>query len=160
MKNNIKIPESTHIIRFQDCDPFGHLNNAQYINYFVNAREDHLLQHYDIDIYKMAKENGISWVTGQNQIAYLRPAFYMKKVIIETQVIHFSEGQIKVEMRMFNEKKNALLSFMWSVFVHFNFNQQTSAKHSPELMEFLNSVHIPIQEKSFEERLKLIRTPS
>ena len=28
--------------RFSDCDPFGHLNNARYIDYFINAREDHL----------------------------------------------------------------------------------------------------------------------
>ncbi len=27
-------------IRFQDCDPFNHLNNAAYINYLINARED------------------------------------------------------------------------------------------------------------------------
>jgi acyl-CoA thioester hydrolase len=25
--------ESTAVIRFQDCDPFGHLNNARYIDY-------------------------------------------------------------------------------------------------------------------------------
>ncbi len=33
-----KEPETQIVIRFQDCDPFGHLNNARYIDYFVNAR--------------------------------------------------------------------------------------------------------------------------
>ena len=37
-------------IRFQDCDPFNHLNNAAYLNYFVNAREDQISKHYGIDI--------------------------------------------------------------------------------------------------------------
>ena len=27
--------QSTVKIRFQDCDPFNHLNNAAYLNYFV-----------------------------------------------------------------------------------------------------------------------------
>ena len=43
--------ESTTHIRFQDCDPFGHLNNAQYLDYFMNAREDHLLANYAFDIF-------------------------------------------------------------------------------------------------------------
>ncbi|WP_192348725.1 hypothetical protein [Algoriphagus sp. Y33] len=33
-----KIPESNSVIRFQDYDPFNHLNNARYIDYFINAR--------------------------------------------------------------------------------------------------------------------------
>ena len=38
--------ESTTKIRFQDCDPFRHLNNARYTDYFMNAREDQLAQFY------------------------------------------------------------------------------------------------------------------
>ena len=50
-----KVVTSTTKIRFQDCDPFNHLNNGSYINYFINHREDQLIIHYDIDIYDMAK---------------------------------------------------------------------------------------------------------
>jgi len=35
-----KILQSTYQVRFQDSDPFRHLNNARYLDYFVNARED------------------------------------------------------------------------------------------------------------------------
>ncbi|MGB0837938.1 MAG: acyl-CoA thioesterase, partial [Flavobacteriaceae bacterium] len=38
-------------IRFQDCDPFNHLNNGKYIDYFVNAREDHLLEFYNLNLF-------------------------------------------------------------------------------------------------------------
>ena len=34
------ILSSTAIIRFQDCDPYSHLNNGRYLDYFMNARED------------------------------------------------------------------------------------------------------------------------
>ena len=27
-----RIPESTAIVRFPDCDPFNHLNNSKYID--------------------------------------------------------------------------------------------------------------------------------
>ena len=39
-------------IRFQDCDPFNHLNNAKYIDYFLNVREDQILENYNIDAFK------------------------------------------------------------------------------------------------------------
>ncbi|HKP96885.1 MAG TPA: thioesterase family protein [Fibrobacteria bacterium] len=48
--------ESIVTVRFQDCDPFGHLNNARYIDYFTNAREDQLIRYYDFDIYKLGKD--------------------------------------------------------------------------------------------------------
>ena len=48
-----KIVSSQTKIRFQHCDPFNHLNNGSYIDYFMNHREDQLIMHYDIDIYKM-----------------------------------------------------------------------------------------------------------
>ena len=39
MKKLLDTLQSTVKIRFQDCDPFNHLNNAAYLNYFVNARD-------------------------------------------------------------------------------------------------------------------------
>ncbi|WP_321495155.1 thioesterase family protein [uncultured Desulfobacter sp.] len=29
-------------VNFEDCDPFSHLNNANYIRYFITAREEQL----------------------------------------------------------------------------------------------------------------------
>ncbi|WP_074407621.1 MULTISPECIES: thioesterase family protein [Aquimarina] len=51
-----KTPESRAIIRFPDCDPFNHLNNSRYIDYFINAREDHLVNNHDFDVYRYAKK--------------------------------------------------------------------------------------------------------
>jgi acyl-CoA thioester hydrolase len=41
-----KTPISFYTVRFNDCDPLGHLNNSKYIDYFLNAREDHLKEHF------------------------------------------------------------------------------------------------------------------
>ena len=45
-----KTPSSLFKIRFNDCDMFGHLNNARFIDYLINARQDHLKEHYDFII--------------------------------------------------------------------------------------------------------------
>lgn len=80
-KNFEKELTSKVIIRFQDCDPFGHLDSARYIDYFINAREDHLAQYYDFDIYKRQKELNEDWVVTKHQIAYISPVFLGKKLL-------------------------------------------------------------------------------
>jgi YbgC/YbaW family acyl-CoA thioester hydrolase len=95
-----KIWESRAVIRFPDCDPFKHLNNARYIDYFINAREDHIVANMNFNIYHYAAKSGMSWVVGKNQIAYLKPAFLMETVIIDSTALHVGEREVLVEMKM------------------------------------------------------------
>lgn len=152
-----KLVSSTTKIRFQDCDPFNHLNNGSYINYFINHREDQLIKHYNIDIYDMAKSIGISWVTGSNQIAYLRPAFLMETVIIESQLISYDDSELKVEMRMYDENRTQLKAVLWSVFVHFNLVKQKRTLHRASEMELFKVIHNPIHTNIFEERIQNLK---
>jgi YbgC/YbaW family acyl-CoA thioester hydrolase len=148
-----KILESKTTIRFQHCDPFNHLNNSEYLNYLVNAREDQLIEHYDINIYKMAREEGKSWVVGSNQIAYLKPAWLMETVCIQSQLINYNDTSLDVELRMYNEDKTQLKAIMWSKYVHFNLLEQRREKHTPNFMELFESVKDSVEEKTFEERV-------
>lgn len=159
MKDIPKIVTSQSKIRFQDCDPFNHLNNASYINYFMNHREDMLVKHYDIDIYEMAKTIGMSWVSSNSQIAYLRPALLMETVTIESQLVHYTKSELYVEMRMYNNDKSELKSIIWCGFTHFNLLKQSRQQHSDELMEFFKEINNPIKDiTSFDQRLKDLKS--
>ncbi|MCF6308373.1 MAG: acyl-CoA thioesterase [Flavobacteriaceae bacterium] len=157
MKNFPTILESNTRIRFQDCDPFNHLNNAAYLNYLINAREDQILEHYGIDIYKMASTTGKSWVVGSNQIAYINPAFLMEEVLIDSQLLDFDESNLRVELRMWNKDKTKIKAVMWSTFVHFNLMKQKRDSHSEELMETFSLVHLPIDETIFVNRINYFK---
>ena len=149
--------ESRTKVRFQDCDPFNHLNNAAYLNYFMNAREDQLIDNYGVDIYKMARKEGKSWVVGSNQIAYLKPAFLMEEIVIESQLLQFGESQLLVELRMLNSDKTEVKAIMWSAFVHFNLLQQKRESHSEELLKLFKIVVNPVDEALFEQRISAIK---
>ncbi|WP_347922075.1 acyl-CoA thioesterase [Pontimicrobium sp. SW4] len=149
----LKTVESKTKIRFQDCDPFNHLNNGSYINYFMNHREDQLIKHYNIDIYDMAKRIGKSWVSNSNQIAYLKPAFLMETVTIESQLIGYDSSNLKAEMRMYNEDKSHLKAIIWCGFTHFNLLKQQRETHDEELMGLFNNIINPVNAEIFEERL-------
>lgn len=152
-----KILESKAKIRFQDCDPFNHLNNAAYINYMINAREDQIEKNYQLDIYSLVKKQGISWVVGSNQIAYLKPALLMEEVIIDSQLFHFTENQLQVEIRMWNNDKSEIKAIMWSTFVHFNLLKQKRWNHDEKLSELFSNILYPVNAKNFEERVSQLK---
>lgn len=152
-----KTLETTTKIRFQDCDPHNHLNNSKYLDYFINAREDQVLENYDIDIFKMMKTELKGWVVISNQIVYLRPAITMETVILESQIIAFTDKSLKIEMKMYNADKTELKSLFWANYVHFDIKNQKSSNHSEHLMSIFNAVLVPVFDENFESRIKTIK---
>ncbi|MFL5728467.1 MAG: acyl-CoA thioesterase [Cytophagaceae bacterium] len=157
MASQEKILKSKALIRFQDCDPYQHLNNASYINYFINAREDQVLKHYGLDIYKTAREKGVSWIVGQNQIAYFRPALVMEEVVIESQLIKYGDKSLAVEMRMYNQSQSELKAVLWVTFIHFNLKTSSSQSHSAEFSDLFQNIVLPVAEDIFENRVMALR---
>ncbi|RMA64872.1 acyl-CoA thioesterase [Ulvibacter antarcticus] len=153
MNNLPKVLESKTKIRFQDCDPFNHLNNVAYLNYLINAREDQVNDNYGIDIYEMARKQGKSWVVGSNQIAYLKPAFLMEEVVIQTQLLKFNETELLVELKMLNADKTEVKAIMWSTYVHFNLLKQKREIHTEDLTTLYNEVVVPVDTTIFENRV-------
>lgn len=158
MSTTSKIWESKTIIRFPDCDPFNHLNNARYIDYFINAREDHIVANLNFNIYHYAAQNGLAWVVSKNQIAYLKPAFLMETVVIDSTLLRAGNKEIFVEMKMWNEQKDKLKSVLWSHFVHINMKTQKPENHSMELMEMFRRFENPLPAAiSFDERVEQLK---
>lgn len=153
-----KVLQSSMKVRFHDCDPFNHLNNSRYIDYIIAARGDQLKENYGFDIYTMARQQGIGWVTAQTEISYLSPATLMEEVIIETQLLGYGPRSLLFEARMWNESKTELRAVLWGKLVHFNLRIQKSQPHSDELMNFFSEVVNPLpEEMNFESRVKTLK---
>lgn len=69
-----KIPQTRHRIRFKDCDPLGHLYNTRFIEYMLEAREDQILEQYQLNLMEYAEQHKKSWVLVKHEIAYLQEA--------------------------------------------------------------------------------------
>lgn len=95
---------SEAIVRFQHCDPLGHLNNSMYIDYFLNAREDQLSAHYQLDIYQHSKTEGKAWVVAAHQILYKRPVNALDKIVIESALLAYDNKSLKVKFEMKKEE--------------------------------------------------------
>lgn len=134
--------ESVVTIRFQDCDPFGHLNNARYLDYFINAREDQLIQYYDFDIYKLGKETRCNWVITKHQISFYAPVAFREEVRIRTSLLRFSENSLLMEGAMLPKDGRNLKSFLWTEFRYVSLATGKSVPHSDELMDFLGRIRL------------------
>lgn len=157
----MKIAESSHIIRFPDCDPFNHLNNSRYIDYLINAREDHLLKHYNFPIYQYAAETGTSWVVALNKIAYLSPACLMETVIIQSCILEMNSSDILVELLMWDAEKKKLKALLWTSFVHVDLKTQKRIDHNESLtQQFNNLVQALPHAIDFDERVAFVRGKS
>ncbi|MCV9927158.1 acyl-CoA thioesterase [Flavobacterium sp. LS1R49] len=147
-----KVLKTKRKIRFQDCDPFNHLNNSKYLEYFINAREDQIAEHYNLDIFKLMKTSALSWVVASNQISYMRPAFTMETVVIESQLIQYTDNVLLVEMKMWNEDETELKALLWIKFIHYSFQTKKVADHSDDLMKLFQAVVVPVEQTIFENR--------
>lgn len=153
----IKNPNSVYKIRFSDCDLFGHLNNARYIDYFMNAREDHLKDNYNLrltDYY----HKGISWVVSGHEIAYLRSAVYDEMVNIETTLLLAENDSLYVELIMRDEAKSHLKAIMRTRFTPINPKTGKKEIHPQEFMEWAKTIEdTQAGSNSLPERIKELR---
>lgn len=153
-----KFPESFYTIRFSDCDPLGHLNNSKYIDYFLNAREDHLRAHYDIDL-KVWAQQGQAFVVTAHEIRYLRPATYNESVAIQSALIGWGDSWLQVEMAMFGADRT-LKAILWTIFTRIHPATGKRMQHPREFQPWIDGAlidGIPV-EKGLGARVESLRS--
>ena len=148
------------IIRFQDCDPLQHLNNAKYFDYFFNARDDQVAKLYGVRLSDIFKAYHRVWVVYTQQIAYIRPAGMGELVTINSRIIWYNDNTTVVEYFMMDEKQTHLKTVLWTTLKYIEVKTGKSTQHSGEVLSFLEAVKIPnfnFEETSFSERIKQIK---
>jgi acyl-CoA thioester hydrolase len=150
-----KNPNSVYTVRFNDCDLFGHLNNARYIDYFLNAREDHLKEYHNLNLSEYYKKD-IAWLVGGHEIAYLRPALYNEVITIQSTLLIADNEFLLVETQMMNEKQNHLKAIMRTKLVPINTRTGRKEQHQPEFMEWAKTIENTEVDKQFnlQQRIK------
>ena len=133
--------ETHYTIRFNDCDPFGHLNNSKYIDYMLNAREDHLSQFHNIELDQFRRQ-GFAWVVSSHEIQYLRPAAYNERVGISSDLIEAADSHLLVEMRMYDTSAGTLKAILWTKFTCVNIKTARRETHPADFMTIANEMLI------------------
>ena len=152
--------ESRVIIRFQDCDPLKHLNNAKYFDYFFNAREDQVPKLYGVELIDFISSFGAVWVVYNHHIAYLKPANLGEWVRIVTRVVWFDNNTLVVEYCMLDDFKSHLKTLMWTTFKYVGMNSSRTVNHPDPIDSYLRAIKYPgvnYHPHLFDERVNEVK---
>jgi acyl-CoA thioesterase FadM len=152
-----KVTENVVSIRFTDCDPFGHLNNGRYIDYFINGRDFQMDQYYGVHLAKHALQTNETYVVKGHQIAYLEPAHLRERVKIRATLLHYNDTMTFVESQMLDEKGKQLKSLLWSQFSYIDLKKKMVTRQPNWILEILKDTVSPLdafKRKDFEGRIK------
>lgn len=150
-------PKTFYKIRFSDCDSFKHLHNSGYLDYMLNAREDHLNDFHNINMTDLY-EKGSGWMVNRHEITYLAPALYNENVCIKSLLIKLADDSLIVEMSMWNEQENQLKALLWTKFIHIKLQTGKRSNHPDWFIKLAS----PLEEttlhhvKSHTERLAML----
>ncbi|MCC5936568.1 MAG: acyl-CoA thioesterase [Lunatimonas sp.] len=154
-----KETESRVVIRFQDCDPLQHLNNAKYFDYFFNAREDQVPKLYGVEMIDFIRKYKAAWVIYNHNISYIRPAKVGEWVRIMSRVVWYDHQTVVVEYYMTDDSKEELKTLMWTTMRYVTMVDGRSTPHEGAVADFLKAVVDPIEygQISIKERIREIK---
>ena len=150
---------SRSIIRFQDCDPLKHLNNAKYFDYFFNAREDQVPKLYGLNPLDIFQQFRAAWVVYNHQIAYVRSAMVGEWVTIYSRLIHYTDDTTVIEYVMACEEDVTFKSLLWTTLKYVDIQTGKKQAHHPEVMNYLKAIHYQdfnFTTTSFNDRIRQI----
>lgn len=158
-KHYPKETESRVVIRFQDCDPLQHLNNAKYFDYFFNAREDQVPKLYGLEMIDLIKKYQATWVVYNHNISYVRPAMVGEWVRIMSRVIWHNHNTILVEYYMTDDEKRELKTLLWSTMRYVSMSDGRSRDHQGAVVDFINAVSLEtdVSDTTIRERIKFLK---
>jgi len=159
-KSYQKETESKVVIRFQDCDPLKHLNNAKYFDYFFNAREDQVPRLYDLQMVDFHTVYKATWVVYNHQISYIKPAIMGEWVRIMSRLIWYNENTILLEYYMTDESKKQLKTLLWSTMRYVKIDTGKSTPHEGMVLDFLKATLLPdihIPDSGFMDRIRQLK---
>lgn len=155
-----KTTESRVKIRFQDCDPLQHLNNAKYFDYYFNARDDQVPKLYNVEMADIFRAYKAAWVVYNHQISYLRPAMIGEWVRIRSGLVWYNEDTILVEYYMSDDQDSHLKNILWSTLKFIDVKTGKRLQHTEEVVKFLKATCYSGQDYEklgFQDRIKQVK---
>ncbi|UZD23099.1 acyl-CoA thioesterase [Algoriphagus halophytocola] len=151
-----KETESRVLIRFQDCDPLRHLNNAKYFDYFFNAREDQVPKLYGVEMMDFIKKYQAAWVIYNHNISYVKPAMVGEWVRIKSRIIWNNHNTVILEYFMTDDTETQLKTLLWSTMRYVTLAEGKSTDHQGAVNDFLKatSINLDIEGLNVKDRVK------
>jgi len=147
-------PSSETRIRMRDCDAFGHVHNTRYLDYVMDAREDHLRTFYGFEFGPYAAKTNASWVVSSSHQRFYRPLHAGAMARILTRLIAVDDRKLTFEGRIYSAR-GELAYLAWVTVRHIDLTRGTGIDHPAEFLYFARPLLWELDgEPSFDERAR------
>lgn len=108
-------------VRFRDCDPFGHVNNAVYLTYLENSR------------FALWKAQGLKGVIlARAEVDYRAQAKYGDELEVRTRLAALGRSSFQYEYEIRDVATDATILIAKTVQVHFDYEAQRPVEMSDD----------------------------
>lgn len=156
----VRTPETPRLVEAADCDALGLLHPARYLDYFLEARAAQVAAHYDRNLGALARAQQAEWAFTKQQLGYHRPARQGAQVRISSQLIHFDNSTLVVEMQMRTADGQRLLALLWAEMAFVRRPAGPRLDHADALMDLLDELDVDdvaFEPDGFDDRLRALR---
>jgi acyl-CoA thioester hydrolase len=101
------------IVRFRDCDPYGHVNNAVYLTYLENAR---------FGLWRAQGVEGV--ILARAEVDYRAQATYGDELEVRVRLEGFGRTSFRYEYEIVDVTTGQLVLAAKTVQVHFDYTTQ------------------------------------
>jgi acyl-CoA thioester hydrolase len=111
-------------VRYGDLDPQGHVNNANFLTYFEQARVNYL-----IELGLFTKEQSflnVGIILADAHVTFLAPVLFGMDVRVSARVTRLGNKSLNMEYRMVNAASGGELATGSSVLVTFDYREQVT----------------------------------
>jgi acyl-CoA thioester hydrolase len=108
-------------VRFRDCDPMGHANNAVYLTYLEQGRF-----HFWRTVMGAQSTSDFRFILARVEIDYRRPATMGERLLVRLRVASIGRSSFAFEYRIVNARTLEVVAEAKSVQVMFDYAAGTS----------------------------------
>ena len=122
-------------VRFSECDPLGHVNNAVYYTYMETARTE-LFRMLDPDM----DVNDWKLIVASTSCEYKAQATFAQWLQITTEIERIGNSSFTVLHRIMDRDSGKLIAIGRAVLVHFDYRKQRSMPLTAEMRRSLETL--------------------
>jgi acyl-CoA thioester hydrolase len=116
------------IVRFRDCDPYGHVNNAVYLTYLENSR---------FALWKAQGMQGV--ILARVEADYKAQAKYGDELEVRVRLDGFGRSSFRYAYEIVDMSTGQMVLTARTVQVHYDYDKQTSVELSDETRRLLST---------------------
>lgn len=120
-------------VRFRDCDPYGHVNNAVYLTYLENAR---------FALWKAQQMRGV--ILARAEVDYRAQATYGDELDVRVRLAGFGRTSFRYEYEIVDVTTGDLVVTAKTVQVHYDYERQVPVELTDEIRAKLQTPVVPL----------------